>query len=195
MLELKKSEYRENIESFAISVLTIVFIMTFVARSYLVQGSSMEPTLFTGERLIVNRLIFKIRPPKTGDIVVIIPPGDPTRKYIKRVIAGPSQSINIQNSKVYVSGEELREPYIKEKTFSNYDQQQVPDKAIFVMGDNRNNSSDSRSSVVGFVPLENVIGKAIFIFWPIPKIKILFNPIYKPLKMELPKFRKLSPVP
>jgi signal peptidase I len=195
MLELKKTEYRENIESFAISVLTIIFIMTFIARSYLVQGSSMEPTLFTGERLIVNRLIFKIRPPKTGDIVVIIPPGDPNRKYIKRVIAGPSQTISIQNSKVYVDGEELKEPYIKEKTFSNYDMQRLPDKTIFVMGDNRNNSSDSRSSVVGFVPLDNVVGKAVFIFWPIPKIKILFNPIYKPLKIELPKFGRILPTP
>lgn len=186
MFEDKKSVYRENIESLAISVLAIVFIMTFVARSYLVQGSSMEPTLYTGERLIVNKFIFKIRPPMTGDIVVIIPPGDPTRKYIKRVIAHEFQNISIQDSKVYLDSKELTEPYIKEKTFSNFDNQSVPKDCIFVMGDNRNNSSDSRSSVVGFVPLKNVVGKANFIFWPINRIQILFNPSYKTLNNESP---------
>jgi signal peptidase I len=179
MLEIKKSEFRENVESFAIAVLTILFIMIFVVRSYKVQGQSMEPTIHEGEMLMVNRYIFNFRPPKTGDIVVIIPPGDPKRKYIKRVIGGPRQTVRVENSKLYVDGMEIKEPYIRETMQTGDFTQQVPDGSIFVMGDNRNNSTDSRNaSVVGFVPLKNVVGKAIFVFWPITDVQILQNPDY-----------------
>lgn len=178
-MELRKSEYRENVESFAIAVLVILFINIFIIQSFLVKGPSMLPTLHEEERLFVSKFIFKLRVPRTGDIVVIIPPGDPTRKYIKRVIAGPGQSINIQEEKVFVGGEELNEPYIKEKTLQNYGLVIVPQDAIFVMGDNRNCSKDSRDSSVGFVPLKNVVGKAIFVFWPLRDISILRNPVYQ----------------
>lgn len=185
MLEIKKSEFRENVESFAVAVLTILFIMIFVVRSYKVQGQSMEPTIHDGEMLMVNRFIFDYRPPKTGDIVVIIPPGDPKRKYIKRVIGGPRQTVRVENSKVYVDNYELKEPYIRETMQSGDFTQTVPDDAIFVMGDNRNNSTDSRNAaIVGFVPLKNVVGKAIFIFWPVPDIQILKNPNYTPIISE-----------
>ncbi|HEX3047159.1 MAG TPA: signal peptidase I [Bacillota bacterium] len=179
MFEIKKGEYRENIESFAIAVLTILFVMIFLVQSFIVDGVSMEPTLHNRNRLIVNKFIFKFRYPKTGDIVVIIPPGDPTRKYIKRVIAGPGQTVRVEAQKVYVNGIELNEPYIKEKTMQDYGERTVPNETIFVMGDNRNNSTDSRvEGIVGFVPLKNVIGKAIFVFWPFPEVKVLFNPNY-----------------
>lgn len=179
MLEIKKSEFRENVESFAIAVLTILFIMIFVVRSYKVQGQSMEPTIHEGEMLMVNRYIFNFRPPKTGDIVVIIPPGDPKRKYIKRVIGGPRQSVRVENSKLYVDNMEMKESYIRETMQTGDFTQQVPDGSVFVMGDNRNNSTDSRNtSIVGFVPLKNVVGKAIFIFWPVTDVKILQNPNY-----------------
>lgn len=181
MLEIKKSEFRENVESFAIAVLTILFILIFVVRSYKVQGPSMEPTIHNGQMLMVNKFIFRFRPPKTGDIVVIIPPGDPKRKYIKRVIGGPRQTVRVENSKLYVDGMEMKELYIRETMQTSDFNQQVPDGCIFVMGDNRNNSTDSRNaSIVGFVPLKNVVGKAIFIFWPITDIKILQNPKYSP---------------
>ena len=186
MYELKKSELRENIESFAIAVVTILFIMIFIVQSFLVKGSSMEPNLHEGERLLVNKFIFRMRPPQTGDIVVIIPPGDPTRKYIKRVIAGPLQRVRIQDFNVYVDGIALNEPYIREKMNSNFDERTVPDGTIFVMGDNRNYSRDSRDmETVGFVPLKNVVGKAIFVFWPLPKLKILFNPVYKAMDQNI----------
>jgi signal peptidase I len=179
MLEIKKSEFRENVESFAIAVLTILFIMIFVVRSYKVQGQSMEPTIHEGEMLMINRYIFNFRPPKTGDIVVIIPPGDPKRKYIKRVIGGPRQTVRVENSKLYVDNMEMKEPYIRETMQTGDFTEQVPDGCIFVMGDNRNNSTDSRNAgIVGFVPLKNVVGKAIFIFWPITDVKILQLPNY-----------------
>lgn len=178
MLEFKKTEYRENIESFAIAVVTILFIIIFVSQSFLVKGSSMEPTIHEGERLIVNKFIFRLRKPVTGDIVVLKYPKDPSQKFIKRVIAGPSQSVSIQDQKVVVDNHELNEPYIKEKPFQNYNFVVVPEGTVFVMGDNRNGSKDSRNPDVGFVPLKNLVGKAIFVFWPPQKMEIIINPKY-----------------
>lgn len=177
-MEIKKSEYRENVESFAIAVLTILFVMIFIAQSFLVKGSSMEPTLHDGERLIVCKFIFQLRPPVTGDIVVLKYPKDPSLKFIKRVIAKSGQTVSIQDSKVFVEGQELNEPYLRHKTMENYNFTVVPEGTVFVMGDNRNGSKDSRNPDVGFVPLKNLIGKAVFIFWPLPKMEILVNPKY-----------------
>lgn len=179
MLEIKKSEYRENVEAFAIAVVTILFILIFIAQSFLVKGSSMDPTLQDGERLIVNKFIYKFRTPRTGEIVVFKYPSDPSKKFIKRVIGEPGDSVSIQDSKVYVNGRALDEPYILEKMDSDYEYVTVPEGTIFVLGDNRNGSRDSRYSDVGFVPLENVVGRANFIFWPLNKIQILFNPHHK----------------
>lgn len=176
-MEINKSSWRENIESIAVAVVVILFIQVFIARPFIVEGPSMEPTLWSHERLVVDRLVYSFRPPATGDVVVIIPPGDPKRKYVKRVIAGPNQSIEIRNSEVYVDGRRLDEPYIKEKTFQDFPYHQVPDKSVFVMGDNRNVSLDSRNEeVVGYVPIENVVGKVFFVFWPLPKIRVLATP-------------------
>lgn len=177
MLEIKKTEYRENIESFAIAVLTILFIIIFIIQSFLVSGTSMVPTLLDKERLIVCKFIYWLETPKTGDIIVLKPPKD-TRKYIKRVIGAPGDSVEVRNSKVYVNGMELKELYINEKTLQDYSLTDVPAGMLFVMGDNRNYSKDSRDPDVGFIPLKNVVGKAIFIFWPLNKMQILFRPKY-----------------
>lgn len=176
MLEIKKSEYRENIEAFAIAVVAILFILIFVAQSFLVKGTSMDPTLQDGERLIVDKITYKFRSPKTGEIIVFKYPGDPSKKFIKRVIGEPGDSVSIRDSKVYVNYQPLEEPYILEKMDSDYDNVEVPDGTIFVLGDNRNGSRDSRYPDVGFVPLKNVVGRADLIFWPLTKLKILFNP-------------------
>ncbi len=186
MIGIQKSEVRENIEAFAIAVLTILFIIIFVMQSFLVKGTSMEPTLRDGERLLVNKFIFQMRIPKTGDIIVLKYPKDPTKKFIKRVIAGPTETVYIRDSKVYVNGEELVEQYIKEKTFSDYEFTVVPEGTVFVMGDNRNGSKDSRDPDVGFVPLKNLVGKAFFIFWPPPKVQALTIPKYPSKQVSSP---------
>jgi signal peptidase I len=179
MIEIKKSEYRENVEAFAIAVVTILFVIIFVVQSFLVRGSSMEPTLLDGERLLVNKFIFKIREPKIGDIIVLKYPKDPTKKFIKRVIAVPNDTVQIRDGVVYVNGEAINEPYIKEKPELDFDWVNVPERTV--MGDNRNGSKDSRDPDVGFIPYENIVGKAIFIFWPVPKVQVLFNPKYPEL--------------
>jgi signal peptidase I len=117
MFDIKKTEARENIEAFAIAVLTILFILIFVVQSFLVKGSSMDPTLQDGERLLVTKFVYKIRPPKMGDIIVLKYPKDPSKKFIKRVIGLPGDRVYVQNSNLYVNGNEIKEPYIKEKMF------------------------------------------------------------------------------
>jgi signal peptidase I len=179
MLEIRKSWYRENVEAFAIAVVTILGIIIFIMQSFLVQGSSMDPTLADGERLIVNKFSYWFREPLQGEIVVLKPPNEPNRKYIKRIIAGPEQTVEIRNSKVYVDSVELIEPYFHGPIYSDYPRVTVPKGMFFVMGDNRNNSKDSRDSEVGFIPARNIVGKAVVVFWPIQKAQLFFMPKYQ----------------
>ncbi len=123
----------------------------------------MRPTLENRQRLIVNKLAFRSDLPDRGDIVVFHFPIDPDQDFIKRVIGLPGDDIEIDSGEVRVNDEVLIEPYIASAP-SYVGAWHVPDNQIFVLGDNRNNSSDSH--VWGVVPRENLIGKAIMIYWP-----------------------------
>ena len=128
-----------------------------------VDGFSMEPTLFSGEYVIVNKLSYKLDDPSYGDIVVFHFPRNPQQEYIKRIIGLPGDEIRIQSGEVAVNGNVLEESYIKaDPSYSGT--WTVPDGSLFVLGDNRNNSSDSHNW--GWVPFEFVIGKAVFVYWP-----------------------------
>jgi signal peptidase I len=128
-----------------------------------VDGISMEPTLKDGEFVLINKLAYKWGEPGLGDVIVFHFPRDPEQEYIKRVIGLPGNTVNITNGKVYINGDVLEEPYINAKP--DYQSQwQVPEEHLFVLGDNRNNSSDSHRW--GPVPMEYVVGKAVFIYWP-----------------------------
>jgi signal peptidase I len=175
-----KTKYRENLESFAFSILSILFIVVFVIQPYIVSGPSMIPTLLDKDRLFVCKFIYWFEEtPRRGDIIVLKPPKD-TRKYIKRVIGLPGDNIRIKDTKVYINGTEVYEPYINEETLQDYDFMVVPEETVFVMGDNRNCSRDSRDPDVGFIPQKNIVGKVIFIFWPLTRMKILFRPKTRP---------------
>lgn len=167
------SEVMEYVEAFVIAVVLAGFIITFVAQSFLVQGSSMEPTLHNGERLLVNKFIYRFRLPDRGDIVVFKYPADPKRKFIKRVVALPGDEVEIREGKVFINDMALKEDYTLDQTYGSYGPEVVPDKSIFVMGDNRNNSEDSRFSDVGFVPLTSVVGEAFVIYWPPNRIGLV----------------------
>lgn len=179
MLQIEKSKTREFIESLSIAVVATLFIVVFVLQFFLVKGSSMDNTLADGERLLVNKLVYYLRTPKTGDIVVLKYPKDPKVKFIKRVIALPGESIYVENGKLYVDGYEVTEKYIAEKMITDFDFEVVPDNCVFVMGDNRNYSKDSRDHDVGFVPYKNIVGKAAVVVWPLNKVKILTKPVYE----------------
>ncbi len=150
------------LETLVLSVLLFVGINAVSARIR-VDGYSMEPTLHSGEFVIVNKLAYKIGAPNYGDVIVFQYPRDPEQEYIKRVIGLPGDQVRITSGQVYVNDQPMDEPYIA--AAPNYhDQWVVPEGALFVLGDNRNNSSDSHNW--GPVPLEYVIGKALVVYWP-----------------------------
>ena len=165
----KLRELFDWMESGVLAIFFMVLVYTFVARMISVSGSSMLPTLQDGERLIVSRVMYT---PQYGDIVVITKPNDQDEPLIKRVIATAGQIIDIDFEKgvVFVDGYILDEPYIAEKTHSYYDEVQfpltVPEGCVFVMGDNRNHSWDSRAPGVGFIDERYILGKVYYRIMP-----------------------------
>jgi signal peptidase I len=123
----------------------------------------MEPTLQSGEFVIVNKLAYFLGEPNLGDVIVFHFPRDPDQEYIKRVIGLPGDRVVIKGGKVYVNGELLQEDYIAAPPVYEITVD-VPVDSLYVLGDNRNNSSDSHNW--GPVPMDYVVGKAIFIYWP-----------------------------
>ena len=150
------------LETLILSILLFVGINAISARIR-VDGSSMEPTLHTGEFVIVNRLAYTLGSPELGDVVVFHFPRDPEQEYIKRVIGLPGDQVKVMDGDVYVNGLALDEAYIAASPRYQGDWD-IPVETLFVLGDNRNNSSDSHNW--GTVPMENVVGKAIFVYWP-----------------------------
>ena len=169
----------------------IFFMVRGVAQNFRVEGPSMEPGLHDGQYLLVNKAVyfkldleslskylpfvdgddgskFLFHGPERGDVIVFRYPRDPSRDFIKRVIAVPGDTVSIHDGQVTVNGKLLEEEYLDETTRGDLDNTVVPDGSYFVLGDNRSNSSDSRSW--GFVPEENIIGKAMFSYWPLSEL-------------------------
>src|ERR1700736_3347930 len=165
-------------KSFLRDTLEIVFLalVLYVVIQYAVQtvhvlGSSMYGTLHDNDLLVASKVSYKLHPPQRGDIIVFKPPDELSRDFIKRVIALPGERIHITNGVVYINGRVLNEPYLPEKwTYNNNwpangeDQVMQPGR-YFVMGDNRNHSSDSR--VFGAITLDSILGKAEIRIWPL----------------------------
>lgn len=166
-----KREMLEWVEAIIIAVIIAFVIRTFIMTVVKVDGQSMENTLHDSERLIVWRLGYE---PKNDDIIIFEPKCAPGSYYVKRIIATEGQTVTIDydTNSVYVDGEKLDEPYIKEEMelypySASSDEYTVPEDCVFVMGDNRNHSSDSRNPDVGFVTEESILGKAVLRFWPL----------------------------
>ena len=173
MSSLSVQEVRSWILSIASAVIVALLIRHFIVELYVVDGPSMQPTLLNGERLVVNKFIYHWRNPLRGEVVIFKYPRDHERDFIKRVIATGGDTIEIKDGHVFVNDALVNEDYISEKTRTEYPKQTVPEGTLFVCGDNRKNSLDSRFPDVGFVPLELVKGKATFIFWPIDYVAAL----------------------
>jgi len=172
-----KTEFYYTVKSLATVLVVLVLIFTFVGRIILVDGASMEPTLHDGEVMLVRSIGYQ---PKQGDVVVLAKEGFHNGSAIvKRVIATGDQQVRIDYNagKVFVDGTELDEPYIKEFMVQQYYQTitdiKVPEGSIFVMGDNRNNSDDSRDTQLGTVDNELVLGEAMFVLFPFSRFKAL----------------------
>lgn len=174
-----KSQLREFIESLIIAGILAFFIMTFIAQSFVVDGQSMEPTLSHGERLFINKFIFRFREPTRGDVIVFDPGGSINKKYIKRVVGLPGEEVTIRDGQVFINGIHLIEDYIKEPIRGRFGPYEIPEDQYFVLGDNRNNSADSRSPFVGYVSQDKISGLAFWVYWPITGVRVLKDtPIY-----------------
>ncbi len=154
--------------------LVLYFLIDFVVARVRVENISMQPTLKPGEFIVVNKMAYRFGEVKPGDVVVFHYPGNPQEDYIKRVIGVPGDQISVRDGIVYVNGDGLVEPYISAPP-RYAGEWTVPEGNIFVLGDNRNQSSDSHSW--GFVPFENLVGKALVVYWPLEEIKILTQPL------------------
>ncbi len=131
----------------------------------------MEPTLHDSERLFVNKLVYRFRPPARGDIIVFRYPRSPDRDFIKRVVAIGGETVEIVEGRVLVNGRFLEEEYGTIPDHTHYPRTEVPSGCLFVLGDNRRNSEDSR--FFGFVPLENVKGRAFLLYWPLERLSFI----------------------
>lgn len=166
MLILVK-ELLELAKSLAIAVVAAFLIITFVFETVSVEGHSMDPTLHNGDRLIVEKVSYYFRKPAPKDIVVISYPANPKEKFIKRVVAVSGDKVKIENNSLYINGVAQNESYILEKEMKDFPEVTVPENTIFVLGDNRNNSRDSRFQDVGFVNLKLVVGRATIRLLPV----------------------------
>ncbi|SDL40264.1 signal peptidase I [Halarsenatibacter silvermanii] len=178
---MDKRDLIEIVQSLAIAAVLAFLIITFVAQSFVVEGSSMEETLQHGERLIVNKLVYRFSEPDRGEIVVFTPGEDEDNRYIKRIIGVPGDTVYIQDDQVYVNGEPIEEEYIREemREVGETGPFEVPENSYFVLGDNRNHSADSRfPNLVGYVDRDKIHGRALWVFWPLNEMRLVDHAEY-----------------
>lgn len=162
-------------KSLVIAFIAAALIMTFVFRTVSVSGESMFPTLNNKDRLLVEKVSYYFREPKIGDVVVIKYPANPKVQYIKRIVAVGGDNVKIDDNKLFINGKAVDEPYINEEMNQPINDKfkngvEVPKDTIFVMGDNRNHSKDSRYEDVGYVNEKLIVGRANFRIYPFNNI-------------------------
>lgn len=181
-----KNELLEWLKALLIALVLVVLIRWLLFKPFIVQGPSMEPNFVSNQKLIVNEILYDFRKPERGEVIVFHVP-DEGRDFIKRVIAVAGDTVKVEGDKVFVNGEQINETYIQEAIdqahaegglYNNTDfpnsfvtEEVVPEGHVFVMGDNRSNSTDSR--MIGYVPLGDIIGRADLVFWPLKDIGIV----------------------
>lgn len=156
---------RDIVEVIVVAFLIAMLIRSLVIETFVVQGPSMEPTLVSGERLLVSKLAYRFGEPKRGDVVVLRYPLDQSKDYIKRVVAVEGDTVELRLGRLYVNGILQEEPYVRFPGLYNMASLTVPEETVFVMGDHRTDSEDSR--FFGPVSVELLKGKAIVIIWPL----------------------------
>jgi signal peptidase I len=189
-----RNALRDIVET-AVLALAMFLIVQISMESKKVEGSSMQPTMGTGQRILVNKLLysqvdmnmvsklipfyktyssqgsFLFHPPRRGEVLVFKYPKDPSRDFVKRVIGLPGETIEVRNGLVYINGEYLEESYVKSLSRASIGPIEIEAYTYFVMGDNRTSSSDSRDW--GTLPLDHVIGKAWMRYWPLSKVNLI----------------------
>ncbi len=156
----------ELLHDLAVAALFCCVLIAFVAQAFRVQGTSMQPLLADGERIIVNKFVYRFHPIERGDVVVFWYPRDPQISFIKRVVGLPGEVVELRRGSLYVNGQRIQERYLASqyRDSDNYPPTEVKKGFYFVLGDHRNSSNDSRTW--GEVPERYVYGKAVYRFWP-----------------------------
>ena len=165
-----KAEIIEWIKAIVFALVLALIIRGFVFEPMIVPTGSMIPTIQINDRIVVNKFVYRFQTPKYNDIVVFKYPDDPRQTFVKRLIGKGGDTIEIKENVVYRNNEPIDEPYLNEAMFSDYGPFEVPDDHYFMMGDNRNNSKDSRFWENKYVSQKQVIGKAVFRIWPINRV-------------------------
>ena len=157
------------------AVILAFLIDTFVIVNAQIPSGSMENTIMTGDRVFGNRLAYKFSDPKRFDIIIFKYPDDESQLFIKRIIGLPGETVEIHDGNIYINGSDspLEDVDIKEPMEGSFGPYTVPEGCYFVMGDNRNNSRDSRYWENTFVSEDEILGKAVFRYWPLNKMKLL----------------------
>jgi signal peptidase I len=172
---------REILVTLLLAIIIFALVQT-AFRSFRVEGASMEPNIHDGQYLLVNKIVYYFRQPQRGEVIVFHPSASPHTNYVKRVIALPGERVKAVNGKVYINRgngwELLDEPYLKTNAVYSFEWlRPIPQDHYFVLGDNRNHSSDSR--LWGPISRETIIGKAWFRYWPLKEWGLI--PSYSPL--------------
>jgi signal peptidase I len=158
-----KSILREVVETVLLTLLIFLAIRTLI-QNFRIEGVSMEPNLHDGQYLIINKLVYYLHPPERGDVVVFHYPRNPRRDFIKRIIGLPGEKVEVRGERIFINGEELEEPYTFHTGNYTWGPQRLGEDEYFVLGDNRNSSSDSHSW--GPLPRDTLVGKAWISYWP-----------------------------
>ena len=158
------------VHDISVAVLFCFFLITFVAQAFRVQGTSMLPLLADGERIVVNKFVYRFHPIQRGDVVVFWYPKDPSVSFIKRVAGVPGDVVEMRSGALYVNNVRVEEDYLRAafRDRDSYAPVEVKKGYYYVLGDHRNSSNDSRSW--GEVPEKYIYGKAMFRFWPLTKL-------------------------
>ncbi len=161
------------LKALALAAIIALLIVQFVVQPTIVEGTSMEPGISSGERLLINKVVYRFYSPQRGDIIVLKTRDEDRPEYLKRIIGLPEEEIEIKRGRTYIDGVLFDEPYTKEHMLGQFGPEVVPPGKYFVLGDNRNNSLDSRTPSLGFIHSGQISGRADIVFWPVPELRVL----------------------
>lgn len=172
---------REIVETIALTIL-IFLAIHFTVQNYQIDGTSMTNTLQNGQFVLVNKVAYLFHAPERGDVIVCHEPDEPERDVIKRIIGIPGDKVTLNSTDLWVNGVKLDEPYIREKYNPQATTFMVQPNQYFVMGDHRLDSKDSR--YFGPVPRDYIVGKAVFVYWPLNKWQLIntYPSVYSQIK-------------
>lgn len=187
MASEKKREWLSVLKLVVIALIVALFVRTFLFSPIIVDGPSMQPTLYSKDQMIVDKITYRFKQPERFDIVVFH--ASEQKDFIKRVIGLPGEHVMVQDDVLYINGEPVEQPFLENNDDENSlftvktadfrleelkgNHEKIPDGYIFVLGDNRHNSTDSRHDDLGLVPIDEVVGKTNIIYWPPSRIQIV----------------------